>query len=70
MKFYSEPNHTVTKREVNKITKRATLKVLFKFDEQGEYTTTDTKLIEKLKQHFRYEEEVKETKLTKKDGAK
>jgi len=59
MKFYSEPNHAVMERKVNKQTNTPFSKVLFSFDEKGEYETTDEKLISKLKQHFKYDEENK-----------
>lgn len=53
MKFYGSPNESVqTARRINGIIKRIPL---FTFDEKGEHETTDEKLIEKLKQHFKYD---------------
>ncbi len=56
MKFYGEPNLSVfsSKRKGNKMIK----KLLFKFNENGEYETDDIKLIEKLKLHFKYEDTI------------
>lgn len=54
MKFYGSPNESVmTARRINRVITRIPL---FTFDEKGEYETTDEKLIEKLKLHFKYDQ--------------
>jgi hypothetical protein len=53
MKFFGEPNLYVTDSKNNG-------RVLFKFDENGEYATDDEKLINRLKHHFKHEEQTEE----------
>lgn len=53
MKFYGEPFMLVRDK-----TSKRVKKVLFTFDEKGEYETTDPALIERLKPHFRHEEDI------------
>jgi hypothetical protein len=54
MKFYGNPNElVVNRRKINGVIKNIPL---FTFNEKGEYETVDEKLIEKLKQHFKYDE--------------
>jgi hypothetical protein len=48
MKFYGEPNLTVIEFRSKK--------ALCKFNDKGEFITEDEKLINKLRQHFKYEE--------------
>lgn len=55
MKFYGNPNETIIERKYNQFTKKQLNKKLFVFDNNGEFQTEDIKLIEKLKQHFKYE---------------
>lgn len=53
MKFYSEPNMTVfTKKRIGFRTKQ--VKVC-QFYENGQFETDDEQLIEKLKPHFKHE---------------
>lgn len=56
MKFYGIPNEVVTRNGYNRFTKKKRINVLFRFDDNGEYETEDLKLIESLKQHFKYDE--------------
>lgn len=56
MKFYGEPNQLVKERKRKPMSREIAVKPLFRFDEKGEYETTDKRLIEKLKKKFRYEE--------------
>lgn len=53
MKFYSEPNELVRTRI--KINNEFKLKTVCQFDNNGEFETEDETLIEKLKPHFKYE---------------
>jgi hypothetical protein len=48
MKFYSEPNLNVTDHKTHRLVCR--------FNDKGEFETTDKQLIERLKKHFKYEE--------------
>lgn len=57
MKFYGEPNTLVKTRKRKQFSTEVTMKPLFRFDENGEYETTDERLIQKLKKKFKYEEE-------------
>lgn len=52
MKFYGEPFMLVRDK-----TSKRVKKVLFTFDEKGEYETENPALIERLKPHFRHDEE-------------
>jgi hypothetical protein len=53
MKFYGKPNELV----IHKIKANGVIKSipLFTFNGKGEYETSDEKLIERLKLHFRYD---------------
>lgn len=53
MKFYGTPNQLVNIRE-RKLGKLVT-KPKFRFDENGEYETEDMDLIERLKPHFKHD---------------
>lgn len=55
MKFYSDPGHIVNERKLNRATGKWKNNVLFVFDKNGEYETDNESLIEKLKPHFKYE---------------
>jgi hypothetical protein len=58
--FYGTPNMGVYKRiKPHEIKRNAFLKkkLLFRFNENGEFETTDQGLIEKLKRHFKYDNE-------------
>lgn len=57
MKFYGEPNLTVIEFRSKK--------ALCKFDDKGEFTTEDEKLISKLRQHFKHEETTPKKKVKK-----
>lgn len=57
MIFYGNPNETVSTRVKQNGEFRN--KLLFVFNENGEYETEDEKLIKKLKQHFKYKDEIK-----------
>jgi hypothetical protein len=59
MKFYGTPNSLVKERRKKPFSKEVKKIPLFRFDKNGEYTTSDDKLIQKLKKKFKYEEEVK-----------
>lgn len=53
MKFYGNPNELVnTRKKVNGMFKTIPL---FRFNSDGEFTTTDNGLINRLKNHFAYE---------------
>jgi hypothetical protein len=53
MKFYGNPSELInTRKKVNGAFK---LIPLFRFNSCGEFETQDIKLIEKLKQHFKFE---------------
>ena len=59
MKFYGTPNMSVF--ELNKSLKDRhniykSRKLLFRFDDKGEFITTDEKLIAKLMRKFRHDE--------------
>ena len=59
MKFYGTPNMSVfeiskSRKDMHNIYKRR--KLLFRFDDKGEFITTDEKLIAKLKRKFKYDE--------------
>ena len=57
MKFYGLPNMGVYERKTRRdIIKNKRPKLIFRFDEHGEYVTEDVELIEKLKRKFRYDE--------------
>ena len=57
MKFYGTPNMGVYERKTRRdIIKNKRPKLIFRFDEHGEYVTEDVALIEKLKCKFRYDE--------------
>lgn len=56
MKFYGKPNELVVTRKYDHKLGRQKQKILFYFDNNGEYETDNPELIEKLKPHFRYEE--------------
>ncbi len=55
MKFFSDPNHVIIERTKNNVTGIISNRVKCKFDDNGELETQDIKLIEKLKQHFKFE---------------
>ena len=57
MKFYGTPNSLVKERRKKPFSKEVKKIPLFRFDKNGEYTTSDGKLIQKLKKKFKYEEE-------------
>lgn len=59
MKFYGTPYSLVKERRKKPFSNEVKHIPLFRFDENGEYSTSDDKLIQKLKKKFRYEEEVK-----------
>jgi hypothetical protein len=52
MKFYGKSNMLVTDS-------RKDNKPLFRFDKNGEFVTEDERLIKRLKQHFKYEDNAK-----------
>lgn len=54
MKFYGKPNQVVSKHRPNE---KIRFKPLFQFDENGVYETSDEKMCELLKKHFKYEED-------------
>ncbi len=57
MKFYGLPNMGVYERKTRKdVLKNKRPKLIFRFDENGEFVTEDVELIEKLKRKFRYDE--------------
>jgi hypothetical protein len=56
MKFFGQPNQLVKERKRKPLSGAMILKPLFRFDENGEYETSDEKLITKLKCKFRCEE--------------
>ena len=57
MKFYGLPNMGVYERKTRRdIIKNKRPKLIFRFDERGEFVTEDVELIEKLKRKFRYDE--------------
>ena len=57
MKFYGLPNMGVYERKTRRdIAKNKRPKLIFRFDERGEYVTEDVTLIARLKHKFRYEE--------------
>jgi hypothetical protein len=57
MKFYGTPNSLVKERRKKPFSKEVKNIPLFRFDENGEYETTDDRLIQKLKKKFKFEEE-------------
>jgi hypothetical protein len=57
MKFYGQPNSLVREMRRNPMKDEPEFVPIFRFDKNGEYTTSDDKLIQKLKKKFRYEEE-------------
>jgi len=57
MKFYGTPNSLVKERRKKPFSKEVKNIPLFRFDENGEYSTSDDRLIQKLKKKFKYEEE-------------
>jgi hypothetical protein len=48
MKFYGEPNLNVIDHKTHRL--------VCKFNDKGEFITEDERLIQKLRQHFKYEE--------------
>jgi uncharacterized Zn-finger protein len=56
MKFYGEPNTLVKTRKRKQFSTEVVMNPLFRFDENGEYETTDERLIQKLKKKFKYDE--------------
>ena len=57
MKFYGLPNMGIYERKTRRdIAKNKRPKLIFRFDERGEYVTEDIALIARLKHKFRYEE--------------
>ena len=61
MKFYGQPNSLVREMRRKPFSTKYEFKPIFRFDEKGEYSTSDDKLIQKLKKKFKYEEEKKFT---------
>jgi len=61
MKFYGTPNSLVKERRKKPFSKEVKKIPLFRFDENGEYSTSDDRLIQKLKRKFKHEEEKKFT---------
>lgn len=57
MKFYGQPNSLVREMRRKPFSTEYEFKPIFKFDEKGEYSTSDDRLIQKLKRKFKYEEE-------------
>jgi hypothetical protein len=58
MKFYGEPNQLVNTRKYNHRSGKVEQKTLFCFDKNGEYETDNQDIIEKLKTHFKHDENV------------
>ena len=61
MKFYGKPGSLVREMRRKPFSTEYEFKPIFRFDEKGEYSTTDDRLIQKLKKKFKYEEEKKFT---------
>lgn len=61
MKFYGQPNSLVREMRRKPFSTEYEFKPVFRFDEKGEYSTSDDRLIQKLKRKFKYEEEKKFT---------
>lgn len=57
MKFYGQPNSLVREMRRKPFSTEYEFKPIFRFDEKGEYSTSDDRLIQKLKKKFKYEEE-------------
>ncbi len=60
-KFYGEPNMLAKSRHKKLFEGTIQLKPLFRFDDKGEYITSDERLIEKLKSRFDHMEIVENT---------
>jgi rubrerythrin len=61
MKFYGPPNMLVKAKKRKKLSTEFEMKPIFRFNENGEYETSDEKLIQKLKKKFKHEETKKYT---------
>ena len=61
MKFYGQPNSLVREMRRKPFSTEYEFKPIFRFDEKGEYETTDDRLIQKLKKKFKHDEEKKFT---------
>ena len=57
MKFYGQPNSLVREMRRKPFSTEYEFKPIFRFDEKVEYSTTDDRLIQKLKKKFKFEEE-------------
>jgi hypothetical protein len=57
MKFYGKPGSLVREMRRNPMKEEPEFVPLFRFDKNGEYSTSDDRLIQKLKRKFKYEEE-------------
>ena len=62
MKFFGTPNQLVKEKRKKPYSIEIEFKPIFRFDSNGEYTTEDQRLIEKLKRKFRYEDNVTDDK--------
>lgn len=63
MKFFAEPHHAVRKRD----RRTGKSRLLFRFDENGEFETDDARLIKKLQTRFEYEDTALEASKTPHD---
>ena len=70
-KFFGKPNMLVREKKRKPFTTVFIQTPLLRFDEKGEYVTTDEKLAERMKRRFVYEQEEEEPKdgKEKKPGA-
>jgi hypothetical protein len=58
MKFYGKPGSLVREMRRNPMKEEPEFVPLFRFDKNGEYETSDDRLIQKLKKKFRHEEKM------------